>query len=204
MRYEADMMLRAAISCALGVALVITLTGCSDSGDTSSGGGMMKPSGPKGGPSKGPADTHCKGVTPQPTSMKVCQMSGMASTDYGPTMYGLEGDDDDCKYHVVWKSTDIYENYDITFTMTATTLTDGAPASGSQSYIEAFLNDKHPAPNTMPESTSKEDPPGTYTIGPIQFDAKGKWTVRFHLFEQCTDVSDESPHGHAAFYVDAP
>ena len=133
-----------------------------------------------------------------------CQMKGMADTDYGATMYGHEGDDDDCKYHVEWKSTDIYENYYATFTMSATRLTDGKPATGSETYLEVFLNDKHPAPNTNPEPMTKEDPPGTYTTTPIEFDAKGKWTVRFHLFEECTDVSDESPHGHAAFYIDVP
>jgi hypothetical protein len=197
------MLHRPLISCFGALALLAGLTGCSGNGGTSSSGGGM-PSGPQGGPAKGPADTHCNGVKPQPTSMKVCQMKGMASTDYGKTMYGIEADDDDCKYDVKWSSTAIYENYDVAFTMTATRLTDGKPASGSLSYMEVFLDDKHPAPDTQPEPSSKEDPPGTYTISPFQFDAKGKWTVRFHLFEQCTDISEESPHGHAAFYVDVP
>jgi hypothetical protein len=177
-------------SCSVAAALSVALVGCS-SEDV-------------GGASKGPADVHCKDRKPQPTSMKVCGMKGMADADYGDAMYGTEADDDDCKYHVKWSSTDIVDNTNVTFTMVATTLTDGAPATGSFSYIEAFLNDKHPAPDTKPESSSKEAPKGTYTIGPILFDEKGKWTVRFHLFEQCTDVSDESPHGHAAFYVDVP
>src|SRR5882724_5164508 len=47
-------------------------------------------------PAKGPADSHCKGKPPQQTSMAVCQMPGTAKTDYGPPMYGSEGDDDDC------------------------------------------------------------------------------------------------------------
>jgi hypothetical protein len=198
-------MLRMMISFLSAALLLAGATGCTTiGGGTSSGGGMMIPTGPKGGPAKGPADTHCQGKTPQTTSMSVCQMKGTTKTDYGPPMYGTEGDDDDCKYHVTWKSTDIYEDYDTTFTFSATRLTDGKPATGSLSYLEVFLNDKHPAPNTNPEPTTTEGPPGTYVISPYRFDAKGKWTVRLHLYEQCTDVSDESPHGHAAFYIDVP
>jgi hypothetical protein len=96
----------------------------------------------------------------------------------------------------------VYENYDVTFTVTAKDLTDGKPATGSQSLVEAYLNDIHPAPDT--DQVSTEGPDGTYTIGPVQFDAAGQWTVRFHLFEQCSDVSDESPHGHAAFFLNVP
>ena len=48
-----------------------------------------------------------------------------------------------------------------------------------------------------------ETSPGTYTYGPIRFDASGKWTVRFHLYEDCVD-GDTSPHGHAAFFVTVP
>jgi len=60
------------------------------------------------------------------------------------------------------------------------TLTHGAPAP------------KDPAP---------EIAPGVYKVGPIRFDAAGKWTVRFHLYEECNDSREDSPHGHAAFYV---
>jgi hypothetical protein len=28
--------------------------------------------------------------------------------------------------------------------------------------------------------------------------------VRFHLHENCSDVPEDSPHGHAAFYVSVP
>jgi hypothetical protein len=64
-----------------------------------------------------------------------------------------------------------------------------------------FLNDTHPAPNTDQKST--EGPDGTYRVGPIRFDGKGQWTVRFHFHEDCDD-SETSPHGHAAFFVSVP
>ena len=34
--------------------------------------------------------------------------------------------------------------------------------------------------------------------------APGKWTVRFHFNEICCDVNSDSPHGHAAFFVNVP
>jgi len=36
------------------------------------------------------------------------------------------------------------------------------------------------------------------------FDKSGRWVVRFHFFESCSDVPDDSPHGHVAFYIDVP
>src|SRR4051812_42529744 len=38
-------------------------------------------------------------------------------SDYGETLPNAEGDDDDCKYHVKWTSTDIFENKDVFFTV---------------------------------------------------------------------------------------
>lgn len=159
-------------------------------------------SGTPGGPVEGPADTHC-GTTVQATDQAVCSMTGTApEEEESAVLYGTEGDDDDCKYHVKWSSTDVFEDKDITFTVTVTTKSDGKPATGAMPVIEAYLNETHPAPNT--DSMSAEESGGTYTIGPIQFDAPGRWTVRYHFFHECTDVSEESPHGHAAFYVDVP
>jgi hypothetical protein len=63
------------------------------------------------------------------------------------------------------------------------------------------LGDTHSAQST---GSTTEGPPGTYTIGPVLFDEPGKWTVRFHIHEECTDLSNESQHGHAAFFVDVP
>ena len=60
-------------------------------------------------------------------------------------MYGSAGNDDDCKYHVTWTATPIYENYDVYFTVVATFLTDNTPVMGANIYAEVFLNDTHAA-----------------------------------------------------------
>jgi hypothetical protein len=140
---------------------------------------------------------------------------GSATGDYGMTLFNSSGDDDDCKYHLSWTSTPIGENRDVTFTVTSTYTTDGmpnppacanCPVEGLDStnfYAEAYLDKTHPAPPTD-EVVAGTSTPGAYTIGPVRFDAPGNWTVRFHLFELCTDIADDSPHGHAAFYVQVP
>ncbi len=123
------------------------------------------------------------------------------TSDYGPTLYGTSGDDDDCKYHVVWSSSALCENQGVTFTVKVTSKTDGSPVTGAGTLIEAVLGDTHSSPMT---GNTTEDPPGTYQIGPVIFDEPGMWTVRFHIHEECSDLSDESPHGHAAFFVNVP
>jgi hypothetical protein len=123
-------------------------------------------------------------------------------SDYGPTMFNAEGDDDDCKYHVSWTATAIRENENVTFTVVATNKTDGSPLKGASVLAEVYLNDTHPGPNT--NQKAPEGPTGTYAVGPVRFDAAGQWTVRFHFFEECSDLNDDSPHGHAAFYVQVP
>ena len=121
--------------------------------------------------------------------------------DYGPTLSGSEGDDDDCKYHVKWQSTAVSENADVTFQIIATVKKDNSPLAGAKPYAEIYLNETHPAPNTPVATT--ETMPGTYTIGPVRFDQPGNWNVRFHFDDQCND-SETSPHGHAAFFVKVP
>jgi hypothetical protein len=129
---------------------------------------------------------------------------------YGSTMYGTEGDDDDCKYHVSYTASPICENNGTYFVVTANYLTrDGAPLTQASTFAELCLNDTHPAPNVdarPPYGNQQvvEGPPGTYTVGPVQFDAPGDWTVRFHFNEFCCDVLPDSPHGHAAFHVTVP
>jgi len=109
----------------------------------------------------------------------------------------------------------ICENNDTYFVIEATSLTakgsDGnpAPITGASTYLELFLGDTHPAPavDGQPPSGKQivvEGPPGTYTVGPLQFDAAGEWTVRFHFNEFCCDNAPDSPHGHAAFYLTVP
>jgi hypothetical protein len=122
--------------------------------------------------------------------------------DYGPTRFNAESDDDDCKYHVKFTTSDVHRNENVTFTVVATQKATGAAAAAANLNIEAFLSDTHPVPNSNQQSI--EGPAGTYRIGPVRFDAAGRWTVRFHLHEECADTLPDSPHGHVAFFVDVP
>ena len=163
-----------------------------------------------GGPASGAPDTHCvdpdSGVsTATPTSQASCHPDAgadAAPTSYGPPLNGTTGDDDDCKYHVTWSATPICENEGVVFTFTATSAVDGTPVTGASVDAEIFLTPTHPAPT--PFVTSTEGPPGTYTTQPARFDEPGQWTVRFHLFEACSDLLGDSPHGHVAFYLEVP
>jgi hypothetical protein len=128
-------------------------------------------------------------------------------SDYGPTMFGSAGDDDDCKYYVSWTSTPIKENVDTYFTVTAVRLSDMQPARCAGIRPDVSLTIHHGA--VSPTAPSPEISPGVYKVGPIRFDAPGNtpgnyWTVRFHLYEECDDGQPDSPHGHAAFYVSVP
>jgi hypothetical protein len=122
-------------------------------------------------------------------------------SDYGPTMFNAEGDDDDCKYHMSFTVDPVRKNQNVSFTVTVSTLASPAPAKGAAVRAEVYLDETHPAPNT--DQKAVETSPGVYTVGPIEFDASGRWTVRFHFYEDCDD-GEESPHGHAAFYIDVP
>ena len=153
----------------------------------------------------GPLDMHCSGMDPVVVGM--CQTGGGATdagvptVDYGETMFNAVGDDDDCKYHVEWTSTPVREKTNVTFTLVLTKLADMTPATGAKTRAEIFLTDTHPA---APPPESPESPPGTYKVGPINFDAPGDWTVRFHFYEDCADAPADSPHGHIAFFVRVP
>jgi hypothetical protein len=180
----------------------------------------------------GPLDNHCTagdgGLTIQPVG--VCQVvdptsvpantascnvsfgmdggaagdsdAGVASSDYGPTMYGSAADDDDCKYFVSWTATPVKQNADTFFTVTLLRLADMAPVSCAGLRPDVSLSISHGVP--APRNPSTESAPGVYRVGPIKFDAAGTWTVRFHFFEECSDAREDSPHGHAAFYVKVP
>lgn len=130
--------------------------------------------------------------------------------EFGATMYNSSGHDDDCKYYVQWKSTEADENNNVYFLATAmfnavnptVPLTGYVPnvanPNGAYPYIEAYIGN-HTAPPT--NQTFVEGPPGTYKVGPIQFDQTGMWTVRFHWNGNCLDYAPDSPHGHSAFFV---
>lgn len=135
-------------------------------------------------------------------------------SDYTPTMNGHAGSDDDCKYDVSWTSTPICENGNVYFTVTVkkrafpdggSALADEPPMTGGTVSPEVTLNCNHIAPNTTPltDFVEKPDGSGIYVVGPVLFDEKGKWDVRFH-FNECCDDGTTSPHGHAAFWVNVP
>jgi hypothetical protein len=128
--------------------------------------------------------------------------AGVDTSDYGPTMYGAAANDDDCKYYVSWTATPIKENADTFFTVTAIRLADMMPATCAGVRPDVSLSVAVGAPT--PPNPSTEIAPGVYKVGPIKFSQAGIWTVRFHLFEECGDSQEDSPHGHAAFFVQVP
>jgi hypothetical protein len=153
--------------------------------------------------------------------------------DYGATMFGsgisdgghpvaVEGDDDDCKYHVAWTSTPICESsvLGVTFTVTVTYLGTGLPVTDippSEGVLpEAFIPTSlaaacddmsvHFSPTQFGPGTGllETRPTSGVYVGSIIFDRAGEWTVRFHIHEECADALDDSPHGHAAFHITVP
>jgi hypothetical protein len=184
--------------------------GSADAGacPANAGGPVTSPS----GPDKHCIDSSAKPIT-QETSEAACHPSDAAIAmaeaaadggvaEFPPTLYGSEGDDDDCKYHVKFTTSCVTEDRDVTFTVTTTRTTDKAPLTKAPPDLEVLLSDTHVAPGT--KQVPKETAPGVYTVAPIRFDAPGRWTVRFHFREECADLMGDSPHGHAAFYVDVP
>lgn len=193
-----------------------------------------------GMPTPGPKDTHCAlpdgGRTAQPTRASSCTPDvgapgpsdattdtggGGARCGYGPTMFGMESDDDDCKYHVKWTSTPICEGTPgVLFTVIVTHKTDGSPLTGGNLGLEVFTTSSgdwdsaafcdtmstHPSiPTNSPNGywTLTEGQPGTYS-GYVAFDQAGQWTIRYHFKPDCLDVLPDSPHGHAAYHISVP
>jgi hypothetical protein len=217
------------------VLLIAVVTGLllnvSCSSDTSS----SSDTGALGGPVAGASDDHCAEATPVAVDPAACSMAesageeggapgspseaGVAGEDcnathdaeYGATLYGNEGDDDDCKYHAQWSSTPIRLNQDFTVTLTTSTettqepleaLDDGAlPLSRVEIYQPCQPNRRPPAQNGHPKLT--EAAPGVFSAGPLRLDQSGRWVIRFHLYESCID-GEHSPHGHIAFFVNVP
>jgi len=146
---------------ALLLVMGVSLAACG--GDDGGGATCASP----GGPVSGAVDTHCEAA--QSVDPAICTQAvpdagpdqvdaGAAGSDFGDTLYLAEGDDDDCKYHIVWTSTPVCQNADVTFTVTATQLTDQSPIDtigpDPQPYVEAFLDDTHPAPNSDVQTTA--------------------------------------------------
>ena len=135
-----------------------------------------------------------------------------AAPEFGETLFNFSGDDDDCKYHVVFSATPVKVNQNVTFQLTVTHKSDGSPATGAVTsdgnglYIQAYEDamQSHVLPNPAPTASETKAGSGVYTIGPAKFDDAGRWVVRFHMFGNCEDTLEDSPHGHVAFFIDVP
>jgi hypothetical protein len=175
----------------------------------------------------GVPDMHCTGVAPIVVQADSCHppatdagsgepdVDGGATPEFGDTIYNSSGADDDCKYSLSFTdSPAVKVNEPMTFKLVLKKLADGSPASGAVDGhgngvdIQGFMASSatHTLPNTTPSMSAIETPAnsGVYTISPVEFDAPGHWVIRFHLFEQCSDSVEDSPHGHGAFFFDVP
>jgi hypothetical protein len=184
--------------------LVALGAACSDDGGGDGDGGACV--GGEGAVA-GPADTHCGPGDTQAIGACVpsADLPEGDEEEEHAILSGREADDDDCKYHVRFENTCVAVNDPVTFTLSLTRKIDGDPGTGTDPrYPEIYLADNvsHISPSN--DITAREGPNGTYAIGPIIFDVPGRWVIRFHYFEDCSDVPEDSPHGHAAFYIDVP
>lgn len=181
-----------------GFALLVLSLGLVGCGSSTSGG-------PAGGPVVGDADDHCAGVTPivvNPASCTATPPADGEPAEENPVHYNAESDDDDCKYHLSFTATPVRVNENVTFRVTVTNLAGAkGPVSGAGVNVAGTLDAALPIANSNPKTT--EAPTGTYTISPIRFPKAGRWVITYHLFEDCMDLED-SPHGHASFYIDVP
>jgi len=178
-----------------------------------------------GGAVTGPQDDHC-GTMVHSTSMASCHpdvavggddggggggddggapdadIGNCGNSAYGATMYNQSGSDDDCKYDVSWKSTPVCVGVPVTFTVSATKRVDQMPLTGAAPQWDVGLDCDHVSPTVATAGT--ETSAGTYTLPPVVFDKPGKWVVRFHFYGMCEDLLPDSPHGHAAFWLQVP
>jgi hypothetical protein len=178
---------------------------CSGTAAAPDGGGGSTGADSPSGVVIGPLDNHCTGSdggltiqtvgvcqvidpTTVPANAASCNVSFdtaggtgdggvVTSTDYGPTMYGSAGDDDDCKYYVSWTATPIVKNANTFFTVSALRLADMMPVSCAGVRPDVSLSISHGAPapanpstEIAPASTrsarSSSTPPGP---GPCAF-----------------------------------
>jgi len=147
--------------------------------------------------------------------------AGVPGSGYGPTNWNVSSNDDDCKYFVGWHSTPISAGAAVTFWVSAQLSTNGAPLTGLAATLDAgtgliYLEvagapdggiGNHSSPTTGADVDIQEIPVGSgvYRIGPAAFfDESGLWYIRFHFNANCYDILPDSPHGHAAFYVNVP
>jgi hypothetical protein len=165
---------------------------------------------------QGEADNHCMGMDPIMVSQASCHVAanpdaGTSSGDGGameelPVHFGSSADDDDCKYHASFTTTPVLVNTNVTFNVTVTHLAGGAPATNADVVLESYMADNlfHVIPNNGTKTTETPANSGKYVMKPIKFDQSGRWVVRFHFYETCDDILEDSPHGHVAFFYDVP
>ncbi len=207
---------------ALAVASLSSIVvGCAGGGQCGGEDAGAVPAGDFGGPVAGSPDNHCY-VNPAdggsgPVLVTVvdpehCHSnagppdSGQpAGPEFGPTNYGTEADDDDCKYQVGWWSTPIQYGREVTFYVSAVYTATGAPLTGANTYVEIESNSGQGSPPPdAGKAVTTENPPGVYRVGPFLMNQHGQWQVRFHFNETCDDAWPDSPHGHAAFFFTVP
>lgn len=197
--------------------LLLLGSGCSgdDDDDTASPAGGAGAATSCGGPVKGEADGHCVDDTGTAITQEIgeCQTDAPAAGGAGAdtaeepfeVRYNTSAFDDDCKYETSFESPCLAVNEPATFKLTLARKAGDEPAGGAvPDSSEIYLADdpSHISPSN--QIHAPEGPDGTYEVGPIIFDRSGRWVVRFHFFEECSDVPEDSPHGHVAFYVDVP
>jgi len=192
----------------LSVVVAVMGSACSSSSSTVVDGGA--------GIVQGEADNHCMGVDPIVVMQSSCHVTanpdaGTSSDDGGameelPVHFGSSSDDDDCKYHASFTTTPVLVNTNVTFNVTVTHLAGGAPATMADVVLESYLADNlfHVIPNNGTVTTETPANSGKYVMKPIKFDQSGRWVVRFHFYETCADILEDSPHGHVAFFYDVP
>jgi hypothetical protein len=204
---------RASLVFPLSVVIATLGTACSSSSNSVVDGGA--------GIVQGEADNHCMGVDPIMVSQASCHATaapdagassgdGGASDDAGveelPVHFGSSADDDDCKYHASFTTTPVQVGATVTFNVTVTHLAGGAPATMADVVLESYMKDNlfHVIPNNGTKTTETPANSGKYVMKPIKFDQSGRWVVRFHFYETCDDILEDSPHGHVAFFYDVP
>ena len=199
----------------LGASLVAPA--CSNDDDVSppATGGMCTAS---GGPVEdGAVDMHCiddsgKAITQAigkcvtESSMGAAGAGGAPEEEPYDVHTTSSAQDDDCKYNVSFSVDCLELNKPATFTVKVEKrAAPGGPMTGDDPKSpEVYLadNPSHITPSNKIEAP--EGPAGTYKVGPVVFDESGRWVVRFHFNEECSDTPEDSPHGHVAFYVDVP
>jgi len=201
---------------AAGSVLLVTVPGCGGDDDAVPDTGTCTNG---GGPVSGPADTHCLDAPGDPVIQEIgkCQTGaidegsagaggagGEAQEEPYETRYSNSAADDDCKYDASFSSTCITVGKPVTFTLELDKRSGGMATGAVPDSPEIFLEANHSHISPSNAIKAPEGPAGTYEIGPVVFDRSGRWVVRFHFFEWCSDVPEDSPHGHVAFYIDVP